>query len=331
MNKKPLVSVIVANYNCEAYIRKSISSALNQTIKNIEVILVDDKSTDGSLEIASELAAEDGRLKVISLKNNSGPSAARNKAFEVAQGEWIAIMDSDDWMHPHRLKKLLNSAKEKHADIVVDDLYVFSDSEEFTPHCYLGDAYDSPHWVSPMEFIRSNSFSINNGPGYGVLKPLIRREIIQKYDIQYDESLKNSEDYDLVLKLMLAGANYLIIPYLGYYYRKHHASISYRLDVDMLANMIEADKKTKSLIPADNTGLFAAANFRHQSIKMMLSFQKTIEALKNRQYLIAVLEVVRNPSSVAYFSVPINDNFKKLQVTIKKALSHVPESTKPAI
>jgi succinoglycan biosynthesis protein ExoO len=325
MSKKPLISVIVANYNCESYLRESLASALNQSIKNIEIILVDDNSTDKGLEIALELSSKDERLKVISLKDNLGPSGARNKALEIAQGEWIAIMDSDDMMHPHRLKKLLHTAIDKNADIIVDDLYIFDTDGEVPAYNYLHDAYSSPHWVLLPDFIQSNSFDIQNTPGYGILKPLIHRNLLKDNGITYDESLKNSEDYDIIVKLMIAGANYLLVPYPGYYYRKHSASISYRLNVDMLEKMYEADKKIKPLIPSNDNDSTLAANRRHVSIKNMLSFQKVIEALKQGQYSKAILEVLYNPRLVPFFLIPISDKLKSLKFNLKQAGVLTPE------
>ena len=242
MNKNPLASIVVANYNCEAYIAQSLSSALNQSLKDIEIIVVDDNSTDNSREITHEMAPKDSRLKIINLEVNMGPSGARNKALEIAQGDWVAIMDSDDLMHPDRLTKLLLTAKEHNADIVVDR---------------------SPYWVSLPEYVSSNTFNTRNRPGYGVLKPLIRTELIQASQTVHDESLTNSEDYDFIVRLMLAGAKYLITPYAGYYYRKHSASISYRLDIDMLENMYTANQKIRSLISSDNAELIIAVENRH--------------------------------------------------------------------
>ena len=307
MNNKPLVSVIIANYNAEEFLRESLNSVLNQSIKNIEIILVDDNSTDKSKNIAFELASSDNRLKVVCLEKNKGPSGARNKGLELAQGEWVSILDSDDLMHHDRLKTLCNIASAKNADIIVDDLLVFSAASAGKSYRYLGDACKSLRWVTMEGFIKSNTFNVRGEPGYGVLKPIIRRSVIEENNLIYDESLKNSEDYDFILKLMLSGASYLIAPYLGYYYRKHAASISYRLDVTMLENMLRADSASKAFISLDNTGASLAASVRHQSIKDMLSFQKVVTAIKEHHYIGAALEIIRNSRSIYFFAIPIKD------------------------
>ena len=93
--RQPKISVIVPVYNVEPYLRKSINSLVEQTYSNLEIILVDDGSTDGSEAICDEYADRYPHIKVIHQKN-AGQSAARNAGIEMAAGEWIAFLDSDD-------------------------------------------------------------------------------------------------------------------------------------------------------------------------------------------------------------------------------------------
>ena len=92
----PLVSVIVPVYNMSKYLRQCLDSVLSQTLKEIEIICVDDGSTDDSLEILSEIAVKDSRVRVLQ-QENKGSGAARNYGISEARGEYIAFMDSDDW------------------------------------------------------------------------------------------------------------------------------------------------------------------------------------------------------------------------------------------
>ena len=97
------VSIIVPVYNCEKYIKECINSVINQTYKNLEIIIVDDKSTDNSLSIINSF--NDKRIKVISLKENSGVSIARNKGVEVSTGELICFLDSDDYWNKEKIER----------------------------------------------------------------------------------------------------------------------------------------------------------------------------------------------------------------------------------
>ena len=122
---RPVISVIMANYNGAAYIADAVSSVRKQTLTNFEIIISDDASSDRSVDIVSGLAANDARIRLLRSDRNRGPAAARNRALEVARGEWIAIVDSDDFIHPTRLETLINFAVRDGADIVADDLIIF--------------------------------------------------------------------------------------------------------------------------------------------------------------------------------------------------------------
>lgn len=109
------ISVIVPVYNVEEYLRKCLDSVLNQTLRDIEIICVDDGSTDSLWEILKEYAQKDDRIKLIQ-KENGGLSSARNAAMQVAKGDYIGFVDSDDWIDPDFLRKLYVAAEKYGAD-----------------------------------------------------------------------------------------------------------------------------------------------------------------------------------------------------------------------
>lgn len=113
----PLVSVIVPVYNVERYLRRCLDSVLEQTLRDIEVVVVDDGSPDGSPAICDEYAPRDPRVKVIH-KQNGGLGYARNSGIEVAEGEYIAFLDSDDYLEPHALERLYTLARENDLDVI---------------------------------------------------------------------------------------------------------------------------------------------------------------------------------------------------------------------
>lgn len=115
MNVK--ISVIVPVYNVEKYLDRSLASLCKQTLKEIEIICIDDCSTDNSLGILNKYAEKDTRIKVISLDKNSGAAIARNKGLEIAQGEYLGFMDSDDEIDPDYYEKLYNKAITENADL----------------------------------------------------------------------------------------------------------------------------------------------------------------------------------------------------------------------
>lgn len=113
-----LVSVIVPIYKVEPYLRQCIDSIINQTYKNLEIILVDDGSPDGCPQICDEYVSKDTRIKVIH-KENGGLSSARNAGLDIATGEYVAFVDSDDWIEPTMYEDLLGVMKTHQSDIVV--------------------------------------------------------------------------------------------------------------------------------------------------------------------------------------------------------------------
>lgn len=123
---QPLISVIVPVYKVEAYLSKCIDSIINQTHKNLEIILVDDGSPDNCGTICDEYAKKDNRIKVIH-KTNGGLSDARNAGLRIATGEWITFVDSDDWLENNALEQMLNLAHIENADLIIGSTQKIND------------------------------------------------------------------------------------------------------------------------------------------------------------------------------------------------------------
>ena len=132
----PLISVIVPVYNTEKYLHRCVDSIINQTYQNLEIILVDDGSTDSSGCICDEYAKKDERIKVIH-KENAGQGVARNIALEYASGEYVGFVDSDDWIDPRMYQTLYTYAVKDQSDIVVCGRYLYWDDREKQPMFHL--------------------------------------------------------------------------------------------------------------------------------------------------------------------------------------------------
>lgn len=126
---EPLISIIVPIYNVEKYLNRCIESIVNQTYKNLEIILVDDGSPDNCPQICDEWKEKDNRIVVIH-KENGGLSDARNAGLNIAQGEYIAFVDSDDWIDKNYLFILYKAVDEKDADLSVCNLKMVYESQE---------------------------------------------------------------------------------------------------------------------------------------------------------------------------------------------------------
>ena len=127
---EPKVSIIIPVYNVEKYLKRCLDSLVNQTLEDIEIILVDDSSTDSSLEICRDAAKKDSRIKVLS-KPNEGAGRARNKALEVASGKYIGFLDSDDFVEQDMFKTLYEKAEKYNSDLVMSGV-LFVDGNMFS-------------------------------------------------------------------------------------------------------------------------------------------------------------------------------------------------------
>lgn len=128
-NKSIKVSLIVPVYNVALYLRKCLNSLINQTLKEIEVIIINDGSTDNSGKIVDEYAKKDSRVKVIH-QENQGLSFARNQGIKLAKGKYIAFVDSDDWVKEDAYAVLFLKAEENGVDIVLGDLFYYTEGKE---------------------------------------------------------------------------------------------------------------------------------------------------------------------------------------------------------
>lgn len=295
----PLVSVIMANLNGAAHIATAVRSVLRQTERSLELIVSDDGSTDDSLGIAERTAEGDPRLVLVrSAASRTGPAATRNRALAVARGEWIAIVDNDDTIHPERLERLIGAAKADGADIVADNLLVFSASGEIAPKAHLrGKLAREPHWISAAEYERSNRL-LSGRRALGYLKPVMRRTLAPRYD----ESLRIAEDSDLVLRLLIGGARMRVYPEIGYFYRKHAGSISHRLDGAAIEAMDAAHAK---LDVSGDPALARQVWAGRAAMADARAFTKLIDALKARDFAQAIGIGAKRPGALWLLKDPI--------------------------
>jgi glycosyltransferase involved in cell wall biosynthesis len=305
----PVVSVLIANFNGGTYVLDALTSAARQSLRDIEIIFIDDASTDASLAIARDFARTDDRVRVISLDTNWGPAAARNAGLAAARGQWAAILDSDDFMHPDRLERLLAEMQRTGAEVCADDMIVFQEGGKATG--FLGTFETAPRWVTPTEFVLSNQM-FGSWPALGYLKPLIDLTFLRRHAIRYRPMLRIGEDYDLVLQLLAQGARYRLTGEYGYFYRKHANSVSHRTAASDVERLIEADAAMLSSLQAPPKSLARACKVRRRSLERALAYSQLIDALKSRNWAAAVRLAVRHPLALPLMRMPIAARVKRL-------------------
>ena len=233
---QPLISVIVPVYNTEKYLERCIASLRNQTLGDIEIILVDDSSTDSSLEICYKLANEDDRIKVLS-KVNEGCGMARNAGLAIASGEYIGFVDSDDFVEPEMFKTQYEKAKRYDADLVLSGV-VFVDGNIFSKasECIRISYFDNDTQFDTAAHLRNLRLGIigaapgdadDSKYGMGVAKNLFRLEIIRKYSISFaSEREIFSEDALFMIDYISCIQKATGIPEAFYNYCRNGDSIS---------------------------------------------------------------------------------------------------------
>ena len=313
----PTVSVIIANYNGGRFIRDALASCLRQTLSDIEIIVIDDASTDDSVDQVRFLAPQDRRVQLIEMPRQMGPGHARNMGLAKARGSWLAVLDSDDIMHPERLAQLVEAATVAGVEIVADNQLVFDDTRG-TPARTLLSERNLPvdGRIAVEDYIDSNRLFSGSTP-LGYLKPLILRSFLEQAECRYDPSLQIGEDYDLILRLLLRGARFHVCPQMTYFYRRHSLSISHRLSMATLLPMLAADDavRTSTAISHDPSLRTArlALDRRSKSIERAIGFDILVQDLQARRWSAALRLCLQQPRSAALLRIPLQDRIRRIK------------------
>ncbi|MBF9033142.1 glycosyltransferase [Rhodobacterales bacterium HKCCE2091] len=218
------VAVIIAARDAEGTIGAAVSSALSAPEVG-EVIVVDDGSLDATGAASVAAAGGDPRLRVIRSDTSRGPAAARNRAIAESTAPQIAILDADDAVLPGRFAHLLSLA----------DWDLAADNIVFLPEDRFDDATGDWHGPDAVRRLGLTDFVAGNlsRPGaqrgeLGFLKPVLRREFLDRHGLRYDTGLRLGEDYDLYVRALLAGARFAVSHRVGYLARVRPGSLSGR-------------------------------------------------------------------------------------------------------
>lgn len=218
---KELVSIIVPVYNSSAYIENCVNGLLRQSYKDIEIILVDDGSSDDSLNKCKSLSQLDTRIYVYS-KENSGVSSARNMGIEHAQGYWLVFVDSDDIVKPDYVKHLVDGACLSSVDFVIAGIqYWNTQTGSIVDKLYEKVLLKENNLV---ECIVKYRVYDNGGP----VSKLYKASIIHNHSIRFNENLHYAEDCDFMLKYISFINSLLFINSIDYIYRLTFNSLSHR-------------------------------------------------------------------------------------------------------
>ena len=303
MTNIPEISVLMPNYNGQDYLESAIRSTLQQTFESIELIVLDDGSTDASKSIIRSIQSEDDRLKLVELEHG-GIVKALNRGIELSRGRYIARMDSDDLMLPDRLEQQYQYL-EKHPDVLLG-----------TQACLIDPKSRQLGMHSPLESHHDILQSCLAGMGSAIMHPTLMtsREIMLSLS-GYREPYRHVEDLDLYLRAAAKGYQlHNLISTCGLQYRLHAKSVSNQknaLQMELKYQLLRefesqhvftpdwaGMKRAENMLPRTRADFFRrwaviAYNFNHRALAHHYAFRSMITPPLSWSGIIESLKIVK--------------------------------------
>lgn len=275
---EPKVSVIIPVYNVEEYLRQCLDSVINQTLKEIEIICVDDGSTDSSLEILKEYAAKDHRITLIT-QQNLHAGVARNAGLAVAKGEYLSFLDSDDFFELNMLEETYNKAIKDNSDIVIFNFYNYDNISKTEKTSY---AYDKKflNTFSPKKFKDYIYFISTPAPWNKIFKS----SLIKNESLKF-ENLQSCNDITFVNSALSFATNISVVNKYFVHYRNNLISNISANRVSMPINILLAFSKLKYNLLKKNVYNLFEQNFKTQLIIRAISEVKYSDSIVKDKFL----------------------------------------------
>jgi succinoglycan biosynthesis protein ExoO len=219
------VTIVIPTFQAEATLSRALQSVHDQTLRDIEIIVADDGSTDSSWRQIIEWLPKEPRLRALRSTRNCGKSAIMNCATRFARGRWLAILDADDWYHCSRLAALMAIGDRSQADMVADNQFFY----DAGIGGIVGTAWPNvgSDWKLTFDdyLVGSNAYDAFN---FGMLKPLLRTDFVRSTRLSYDERARYGEDFFYLLQFFVLGGTAVIsdVPY--YFYTQPFGTLSHR-------------------------------------------------------------------------------------------------------
>lgn len=233
--REPIISIITPTYNVEDFIEEQVSSLMSQTLEEIELILIDDGSTDRTLDILKKLAKDNPKITLVT-QSNSGPAKARNTGLELFRGEYVYFVDADDIVPAYALEALYTASIQEDADIVMGRSLSFNSTSSW----YIAGHYNAGLFKEGARSIETNPELVYS---LGPASKLYRKKIIR--DLRMPETIKIGEDQPFVLEALLRSNKIYTIDQIVYNYRSREtieASLSQIVKVNPYATFTDVSQ-----------------------------------------------------------------------------------------
>ena len=285
----PKVSIILPVYNVESYLRQCLDSIIMQTLEDIEIICVNDGSTDNSLEILQEYKNKDSRIKIIN-QENRGQGVARNIALENITGDYIGFVDPDDYISPNMYKTLYETAIKHNCDIVEESFYIKNEIRN-----YLKKRKNKLNLPKNKIFNYKVKKNYVFSPNLAIWNKLYKTSFIKENDIKFFET-KKGEDIIFTIKSRVLASKIVYIDNADYYYRikKDNIPKSYKntSPIDELNRQIKFLDKIKNALIEDKIYELIKDDFENYSIQKLKEKYKILQIKDQKIFEQALKNVI---------------------------------------
>ena len=248
-----VVSIIIPAYNCSAYLRRCVDSLLHQTYGSLQIILVDDGSTDGTSEVCDSLAGSDSRIEVLR-KTNGGVSSARNAGIEAARGEYITFCDADDYVNPDHIERLMERMERTACDLAVCS-YISENEKKCSPPV-IGEGSQKDR-ICDRDSAVCELLAGGAVGGY-VWNKLYRRELLE--NVRFRGDIKILEDLRFNFEVFKNISSMAVSSYKSYHYIQRQQSAMHKSFGDEHRKMVETAREIRDELAGESPELADAGN-----------------------------------------------------------------------
>jgi len=297
------VSVVVPNFCGGETLLRALHSVLTQSLREIELIVIDDASIDNSWDLLTDLLPRDERVRVVRHKTNRGKPVAMNRAIALARGQWLAVLDADDWYHTDRLRALVEQGEQTGADMVADNQFLYDASAGKV----VSTAWPESSALWPLSLddylAGSNAYDTFN---LGMLKPLLRTDFIRRTGLGYEEKARHGQDFFHLLQFYLAGGKAVVSDRALYFYTQPFGRLSRKWSHRTrkrydFQNAYEINQRyleiAKRALPQ---GQWKRLRTRNDRLRLLELYYRTRESIGRGDWLEAFRSIARHPAMLIY-------------------------------
>ena len=306
-----LISIIVPVYNSEKYLKKCLNSIMNQTYKQLEIIIINDGSTDNCLNIIQELQKIDSRIILIDKKNN-GVSSARNDGIKKATGKYIMFIDSDDWIETDYIETMYNYAESKKLDVCRTGFTIDRNDEPCEEVSYINDSNIN------IDLKKTKEIFIDTTLFHSACVQLIKRNCVLDNNIYFDEDILYEEDLIFNIKLYKVINKLDYINCCKYHYTANEKSATRNIDniERIISSIIKSNNKMITLF--NNKELTKLINGKHLKLIVMYLYiviKKDFKYFKNICKNIKTDELKKIMNNYTLINVSLKEQLKVIMVS----------------